>query len=177
MNSSFFSPYHQSTKPARVSPRSAQGATDYLRADDKMASLLPTVARMIALQKDCAAILPEMFNACSVLQFDSDQLTLSIPNAALAAKLKQKLPKLQDSLKQHGWQVSAIRLKVQVGNNLSKPLPPKQLSLPTQAVSALATLNTVLEDSPRNAALRAAIDMLISRHRATKQGKTTDHGD
>lgn len=168
MNSSFFSPYHQSTKASRASTRSAQGATDYLRANDKMASLLPTVARMIALQKDCAAILPEMFNACSVLQFDSDQLTLSTPNAALAAKLKQKLPKLQDALLQRGWQVSAIRLKVQVSNLAEKAIYSKQLQLPTQAVSALATLNSALEDSPRNATLRAAIDVMISRHRATK---------
>jgi hypothetical protein len=168
MHSSFFSPYHQSTKTARASTRSAQGATEFLRADDKIASLLPTVARMIALQKDCAAILPEMFNACAVLQFDSGQLTLSTPSAALAAKLKQKLPKLQDALLQHGWQVSAIRLKVQVSNNLNKTIAPKQAQLPVQAVSALATLNTVLEETPRNAALRAAIDMMISRHRATK---------
>jgi hypothetical protein len=165
---SFFPPYHLSTKATRVSTRSAQGATDYLRAHDKMASLLPTVARMIALQKDCAAILPEMFNACAVLQFDSDQLTLSIPNAALAAKLKQKLPKLQDALLQHGWQVSAIRLKVQVGNIVDRPVVPKRLQLPMQAVSALAALNNALEESPRNAALRTAIDAMIRRHRATK---------
>jgi hypothetical protein len=168
MNSSFFPPYHQSTKATRASTRSAQGATDFLRTNDKMASLLPTVARMIALQKDCAAILPEMFSACAVLQFDSDQLTLSTPNAALAAKLKQKLPKLQDALLQHGWKVSAIRLKVQVSNIIEKPIYSKQLQLPTQAVCALATLNNVLEDSPRNAALRAAIDIMIRRHRAMK---------
>ncbi|OGB20827.1 MAG: hypothetical protein A3I66_19675 [Burkholderiales bacterium RIFCSPLOWO2_02_FULL_57_36] len=168
MHSSFFPPYHQSTKATRASTRSAQGASDYLRAHDKMASLLPAVARMIALQKDCAAILPEMFNACAVLQFDSDQLTLSIPNAALAAKLKQKLPKLQDALLQRGWQVSAIRLKVQVGNITEKHGAPKSLQLPTQAVSALATLNNALEESPRNAALRAAIDTMIRRHGATK---------
>jgi hypothetical protein len=170
MHPSFPPPYHQSTKTARTSTRAAQGATDFLRADDKIASLLPTVARMIALQKDCAAILPEMFSACAVLQFDSGQLTLSTPNAALAAKLKQKLPKLQDALLQHNWQVSAIRLKVQVNNNVNTAIACKQIQLPAQAVSALATLNVALEETPRNAALRAAIDMMISRHRATKSG-------
>lgn len=168
VHSSFFSPYHQSTKATRASTRTAQGATDYLRANEKMASLLPTVARMIALQKDCAAILPEMFNACTVLQFDSDQLTLSIPNAALAAKLKQKLPKLQDSLLQHGWQVNVIRLKVQVSNTLEKYVATKQLLLSDQAVSSLAALHNALEKSPRNAALKAAIDAMIRRHRAMK---------
>ena len=168
MPPSKFPPYHQSTKAPRASTRAAQGAAEYLRVHDKMASLLPAVARMIALQKDCLAILPEMFNACAVLQFDSDQLTLSIPNAALAAKLKQKLPKLQDALLQHGWQVSVIRLKVQVGNTSGKAAPPKQLQLPVQAVSALATLNSALEESPRNKALKIAIDTMIRRHGAMK---------
>jgi hypothetical protein len=161
---SFFPPYHQSTTATRSSNRAAQGATDYLRAHDKMASLLPTVARMIALQKDCAAILPEMFNACAVLQFDSDQLTLSVPSAALAAKLKQKLPKLQDSLLQRGWQVSAIRLKVQVNTTLEKAVVKKQVQLPAQAVSALATLNRALPASPQNEALKTAIAAMLSRH-------------
>jgi hypothetical protein len=168
MSTSFFSPYHQNTKATRVATRNAQGATDYLRAHDKMASLLPTVARMTALQKDCAAILPEMFNSCSVLQFDSDQLTLAVPNAALVAKLKQKLPKLQDSLRQYGWQVNVIRMKVQVGNIVEKPVFSKKIQLPAQAVSALADLKDTLEESPRNATLKAAIDTLIRRHRATK---------
>jgi hypothetical protein len=164
MRSSFFSPYHSSTKPAHASTHAAQGATDYLRTHDKLAALLPTVARMIALQKDCSAILPEMFKACAVLQFESDQVTLSVPNAALAAKLKQKLPKLQDALLQRGWQVSLIRLKVQVGNNTEKRIIHKQIQLPTQAVSALASLQNDLEESPRNAALKAAIDSMIKRH-------------
>lgn len=169
MHSSFPPPYHQSTKATRASKtRTAQGATDYLRADVRIASFLPTVARLIALQKDCAAILPEMFSTCAVLQFDSGQLILAIPSAALAAKLKQKLPKLQDSLLQHGWQVNVIRLKVQVGNNAEKAMAPKRLQLPTQAVSALAQLNNALEESPRNASLRAAIDVMIRRHRATE---------
>ncbi|MDB5762700.1 MAG: hypothetical protein JWQ21_1695 [Herminiimonas sp.] len=133
-----------------------------------MASLLPTVARMTALQKDCAAILPDMFNACAVLQFESDHLVFSIPNAALAAKLKQKLPNLQVALLKRGWQVSSIRLKVQVGQHVEKSIPSRQLKLPAQALSALEALGDTLEESPRNAALKAAIRIFTSRHRDTK---------
>lgn len=143
-----------------------QGAADFLRAHDRMATLLPAVARMNALQKDCAAILPALFGACSVMRYDAGQLVLATPNAAVATKLKQQLPKLQDGLLKRAWQVSAIRIKVQVGNISEKITPAKQLVLPAPAASALATLNAELENSPMNAALKAAIDALLRRHRS-----------
>ncbi len=91
MRSSSFIPYRPSARP-----KTAKGAADFLHSHDKMAVILPTVTRMVALQKDCVAALPAMFDACAVLQFEAGQLVLSTPNAALAAKLKQQLPKLQD---------------------------------------------------------------------------------
>jgi hypothetical protein len=166
--SSSFSPYQQGARTPRNSARAAQGAADFLRGHEKMASLLPAVSRMAALQKDCAAVLPDMFSACGVLQFESEQLVLSVPNAALTARLKQMLPKLQDALLKRGWQVSAIRLRVQVGKNIEKTIPVKQLKFPDQAISALSSLGTTLEESPRNAALKAAISALVQRHRGMK---------
>ena len=160
MRSSSFIPYRPSARP-----KTAKGAADFLQSHDKMATILPTVTRMAALQKDCAAILPAMFDACTVLQFEADQLVLSTPNAALAAKLKQQLPKLQDSLLKRGWQVNAIRLKVQVAKIIEKSRTSKQLTLPAQAVSALTELGSTLENSPRNSALRAAISAMVRRHR------------
>lgn len=130
-----------------------------------MASLLPSVTRMAALQRDCAAALPAMFSTCAVLQFETGQLVLAVPNAALASKLKQQLPKLTESLLQRGWQVSAIRLKVQVGASVNKAAPVKQLSLPDQAISALAQLETTLDKSPRNTDLLNAINRLVTRPR------------
>jgi hypothetical protein len=143
----------------------AHDAASYLGANEKMAALLPAVKRMAQLQKACAAILPEMFGYCEVLQCNADQLVLGVPNASVAAKLKNRLPKLQDALATQGWQLNAIRLKIQVRANLPTPPPVKQLHLPQQAVSALASLGGTLEDSPRNAALRSAIARLVERHR------------
>jgi hypothetical protein len=163
------SPYQQSTRAAHASARTAIGATEFLRAHDKIAALLPALARLSALQNDCAATLPDMFTACTVLRYDSDELVVSVPSAALAAKLKQKLPKLQDALLQRGWQVNAIRLKVQVAQNLEKSMTSKQLVLPVRAVSALATLNQALPASARNAPLKAALDAMISRHGGMKK--------
>jgi Dna[CI] antecedent, DciA len=173
--SSFHSPYHQGAEPGpaskRTSMRNARDAADFLRAHDRMASLLPAVARLVSLQKDCAAVLPDMFTSCEVLQFESEQLILTIPNAALAAKLKQKLPKLKVALEQRGWQVSSIRLRVQVRRPLEQPVASKQLAMPTKAISALATLSESLENSPRNAALKTALDALIKRQQERKRSE------
>jgi hypothetical protein len=147
----------------------ALGAVDFLNANDKMASLLPTVARMAALQKDCAAILPGIFTACEVLQFESDKLVLSVPSAALAAKLKQTLPRLRESLLERGWQVSAIRLKVQVDQVVVKAKPEKRATLSGSALVALEDLEKSLEAKPYNAPLRAALQAMVQRHRARQR--------
>jgi hypothetical protein len=141
-----------------------RGVADFLRTHDKMAALLPAVARLAELQKDCSAILPALFDVCSALQFDAGQLTVATPNAAVASKLKQQLPKLQDGLLKRGWQVNSIRLKVQVGKIAEKARPAKQISLPPRALSAIAELKESLEDSPRNDALKAALESMLRHH-------------
>jgi hypothetical protein len=144
---------------------STRGVAEYLRIHDKMASLLPAVQRLAELQKDCSAILPALFEVCSVLHFDAGQLSVATPNAAVASKLKQQLPKLQDGLLKRGWQVNAIRLKVQVGKIAEKTRLPKQISLPPQALSAIAELKESLEDTPHNKALKTALEAMLRRHR------------
>jgi hypothetical protein len=161
MRSSTFIPYQQGARPTQ----SVKGAADFLRAHDKMAAILPTVTRMAALQTDCAAILPAMFDSCTVLSYESEQLALAIPNAAIASKLKQQLPKLQDNLCKRGWKIIAIRLKVQVSQEIAKKETSKQLRLPPHALSALASLENTLEDSVQNQNLKAALANLVRRHK------------
>jgi hypothetical protein len=168
MRSPSFSSYRPGARSTRGTTRSAQGIADFLQADEKMAALLPAVTRIAALQKDCVKILPAVFDTCSVLQFDAGQLTVSTPSSALAAKLKQQLPKLQDTLLKRGWQVIAIRIKVQPGNISKKIQSEKQLVMPESAVSALATLHDTLENAPGNETLKAALSALVQRHRAGK---------
>jgi hypothetical protein len=164
-----YSPYQLSTRKRRPH-LTTTGAAEFLRSNDKMAALLPTVTRMLALQKDCTALLPAMFETCTVLQLENGQLTVAAPNAALATRLKQQVSKLQEGLLKRGWQVSAIRLKVQMTKILEKVVPPKQLTLPVQAVSALAELDKALDNSPHNAALKAALEAMIKRHRPSGSG-------
>jgi hypothetical protein len=168
--SSFIAPRQrfQSTRGSRKSASSVTAVTDFLSAHDKMATLLPAVARLASLQKDCSSLLPALFDACSVVQFETGQLVVSTPNAALAAKLKQQLPKLQDGLLKRGWQVNAIRIKVQVGKIAQRTVPRKTISLPGRAIEALDALSETLEDSPQNHALKEALKRMVSRHRNEK---------
>ena len=137
---------------------------EFLHAHDRMASLLPTVARMTALQKDCGAILPDMFAACEVLQFEADRLVMAAPSAALAARLKHVLPSLREGLAQRGWQVNAIKIKVQVGQAAPPARPPKRIALTTTALQAFAELEQSLEKKPHTDALRTALATMLRRH-------------
>ena len=141
------------------------GASDYLRGDGPMAALMPTVIRLAALQKDCADALPAMFKQCDILQFEAGQLVLATPNAALAAKLKQQLPQLQADLLGRGWQISAIKLKVQVTRSLAPIVHTHALALPGKAMEALTELGDALPASPANAALIAALRRLVRHHK------------
>ncbi len=156
-----------SFKPSNLPPRDA---AEFLRGNDKIGALLPALTRMAALQKQCLAGLPSMFETCEVLNFDAGQLVLSAPNAALATKLKQQLPKLQNYLLLSNWQVNAIRIKVQVGTSLHnltpRPLPPKQAHLTPHALSAFASLANSLEPTVHNDALITALASMVKRHRS-----------
>lgn len=141
------------------------GAADFLRSNERLAQLLPTVQRHLALQKDCGSILPPIFASCEVMQVSEGQLTLSAPNAALATKLKQQCPKLQAYLQERGWQINAIRIKVQVKRVIEKPVATKQIAFTGKALQAFDELEQTLEKTQQNAGLRAALARLVDRHR------------
>ena len=161
-----FLPAYPRPQRRAQSTEKVTGAIDFLQSHHKMAHLLPTVSRLLALQKDCATILPAMFNACQVLNLEAGQLVIATPNAALASKLKQQLPKIQNDLLKLGWQVNAIRLKVQVPqpNSVATTLPKRHLS--PEALNAFAALGAVLDDAPQNAALKAAV-LALARQTAS----------
>ncbi|HAT30263.1 MAG TPA: hypothetical protein DCW29_05250 [Janthinobacterium sp.] len=156
------SPYQA---PRRKFGQGASGATDFLRGNATMAALMPTVKRLASLQHDCAAALPAMFQHCDILQFEGGQLVLATPNSAVAAKLKQQLPKLQAELEKRGWQIGGIKLKVQVIRSVAPIVHTHALVLPGKAMAALAELGDALPASPQNQTLIAALRAMVQRHR------------
>jgi hypothetical protein len=147
--------------------KTAFGATDFLRSSDRLASLLPTALRVGNLQRDVKVILPPMYAGCDVLSFQDATLTLAVPSSAVAAKLKQQLPKLQAGLQKKGWQVDNVRIKIQMRPNVPVREEPKPstLTLPSTAVEAFEELGDSLPETPQNAALIAAIKRLAERRK------------
>ncbi|TFW29130.1 DUF721 domain-containing protein [Massilia horti] len=138
---------------------------DFLRKNDRLASLLPTATRIARLQHDCAGALPAMFSNCDVLSFQEGVLVLAVPSSAVAARLKQQLPKLQATLQQRGWQVESVRLKVQVARAMPPQVQMRTLELPPVAVDAFEQLGNALPDTPQNATLIAAIKNMAAKRR------------
>ncbi len=155
--------------PARRPEQTAKtkGALDFLQSNERLAALLPTLEQLASLQSDCERLLPTLFAACRVLQLREGALQVAVPNAALATRLKQVLPKLQDGLQARGWPVAAVKLKVQL-----MPVDPSQVlarkpqgrDLPDHALASFAALGDALgADNP--SPLRDAVSKLVQRRR------------
>jgi hypothetical protein len=148
--------------------RTSIDATDFLRRNDRMASLLPAATRMATLQKDVRQILPPMYANCEALSVQDGVLTLAVPSSAVAAKLKQQTPKLQAALQKKGWQVDSVRIKIQVARAMPAQdavMKPSSFELPPTAVQAFEELGDALPESPQNASLIAAIRRLAERRK------------
>lgn len=81
----------------------------------------PMLAKLAALTRDSSARLraveglipPALRTAIQAGPIEGDSWCLLVKNNSAAAKLRQLLPALEAHLRSHGWNVSAIRLKVQ----------------------------------------------------------------
>lgn len=83
----------------------------------------PTLARLTELVRDSAlrlkaveALIPPLLRtAIQAGPIEGTTWCLLVESNAAAAKLRQLLPALQAHLRTKGWEVTAIRLKVQTG--------------------------------------------------------------
>ena len=147
--------------------RTAFDATDFLRSNERLAGLLPSAMRIGKLQRDVRLVLPPMYGGCDVLSFQDGALTLAVPSSAVAAKLKQQLPKLQAGLQKKGWQVETLRIKIRMGGAVPVREEPKpsSLQLPPTAVQAFEELGHSLPETAQNASLIRAIQRLAERRK------------
>ena len=147
--------------------RDAREAMDFLQSHDRVGSLLPTAARLAQLQQACERLQPGVFANCRVVQLNNGQLQIAVPNAALATRLRQQLPKLMTALREQGWPVEDIRLKVQV-MPAQLPEPPRAPKRPLShaALASFAALEKSLDAEPRNQSLRDALRALLQRRGA-----------
>ncbi len=132
-------------------------------------ALMPAVERHLALQRDLAVVLQPWLNhlhtpvldVCCVLRLEQGVLTLGVRNAALAARLRQVLPRLEAGLGQRGWKVSAIRLRVQPKVFIAESSACEKKPLPAAGLAAFSGLLAQLPKSD----LQAAVARLLKHHR------------
>jgi hypothetical protein len=82
----------------------------------------PTLAHLMELAQESRArlhaiapLIPaSLFATLSPGPIEQDSWCLLVSSNAAAAKMRQMLPQLQAHLRTKGWQVNAIRLKVQI---------------------------------------------------------------
>jgi hypothetical protein len=137
---------------------------EFLQSSDKLSALLPAAQRVGQLQADCEQLLPTLFANCRALQIHENQLQVAVPNAALATRLRHVLPKLQEGLREKGWALDGIKLKVQpMSADAQRPQRQQEIhELPRNAVNSFAELATAMDQGP----LRDALMALVSRRKA-----------
>ena len=155
-------------RPARPGYSAGHGATsviDFLQRHEGTAALLPAAQRILQLRQDFVALIPaSLRDTCEVSGFNEESVTVRASSAGAAAKLRQTLPRVRDGLLERGWQVNAIRVRVQPGGAASVSThweAPSQTAIPASGVAAFESLNEVLEDS----SLKTAVQRLIRRRR------------
>ena len=112
------------------------------------------IRQLMALQSILAEVLPgNLATSACVASVKAGELILFAQNGAIAAKLRQMTPRILISLRQHGYKITGIHLKVQAGIR-HNPLPQKQISLTSEARNAIDSLSERLDASPLKAALR-----------------------
>jgi hypothetical protein len=129
--------------------------------------ILPTALRLIDIEQHlCDLLPPALRGAVDVCQLHDGELALSVQSAALASKLRQALPRLQEGLIGRGWKVSSILLTVQPARSAYKsgiyPQSRGSKGIPHPALEAWSGLLRKMPDGE----LSRAVEKLLEHHGA-----------
>lgn len=131
--------------------------------------LLQKAQRYLQLEQLIHKNLPAGLQHCKVAHIDRQDLTLAVPSAAHANKLRQILPTLLLVLQQHKWQINQIQIQIQsVLFTGVKPLGEVRqggAGIDAGGLAAFKQLESQLDKGP----LADAIQRLLARHTGTKK--------
>src|SRR3546814_697835 len=142
------------SRPGKQLLRAAQPATLALRwlGDDRQgAQVLETVRRLLAAEQATkSALPPALALGCRVAHIERQQITLAVPSAAYAAKLRQLAPSILQTLNDSGWNLNEIKVKVQAGllQNRAKKSGKQTVPLDDAALNAFDELRDKLRPGP-----------------------------
>lgn len=153
------------TSPPRY-PRNNPAATlalDWLGADTHGAQVLATARNLLEAEQEARHVLPPgIARVCRVARIEKQTVTLAVPSAAHASKLRQLGPRVLARLNGAGWNLNEITVRVQGAlvqsatpqvDRTTEPLGPA-------ALDAFSQLDKALPPGP----LSEAIQRLLKRH-------------
>lgn len=109
------------------------------------------------------ALPPALARVCKVARIERQQITLAVPSAAYAARLRQLAPSIVQTLAGGGWNLTEIKVKVQAGllQSQTKKSGKEVVPLDSAALDAFDELRGNLRPGP----LADAVKRLLDRHR------------
>ncbi len=152
------------TRHRQTAPAVGRTAIDWLGHDAHGANVLATANQMLAMEKAARRLMPPALGkTCHVAKLDRQQLTLVVPGAAHASRLRQFTPRILAGLAASGWNLNEIIVKIQADISRSEtiPRPGKQANpLGQPGLLAFSVLREQLPEGP----LADAISRLLERH-------------
>jgi len=139
-------------------------AVSWLGSDVQGAQVLTVARNLLKVEQAIKAALPAaLADVCKVARIERQQLTLAVPSAAYASKLRQLAPRIARLLADGGWNVNEIIVKVQAGllQSQTKAAPREVIPLDETALKAFDDLRSKLRPGP----LAEAIERLLGHHR------------
>lgn len=132
---------------------------------------LKSLARQAQRLRDLEQLLFEstpvaLARASRVANLKAGTLVVLADNAAVAAKLRQLAPSLLLHLNKRGFEVTVLRVEVQVkAHKIKAEDDVTGRALPPDAIEDFARLSEALPDSP----LRSAVARLVARRRTRRR--------
>lgn len=139
-------------------------ALGWLAGDQQGSQVLEMARQLMAAQTHVSkALPPALGKACKVARIDRQQLTLAVPSAAHAAKLRQLLPTVMRRLNAAGWNITDALVHVQAHLFAGETIKAERQVQPLdeRALQSFEQLRDSLPQGP----LAEAIERLLRHHR------------
>jgi hypothetical protein len=134
----------------------APSASQWLQRDSQFSQLTREVDQLLVIQQ----LLVEQLGLkqLRVVRYDQQTLTVIVPGAAAAAKLRQSEPELITHLQHAGWQCSRIKARPQTQfDKIDQPAVVFRQPISEPTVRRLSATAQALEDGPIKEALLAMV--------------------
>jgi len=159
------SPTAASAFTPALTPGNGRNLVDWLGHGQSSAQVLAVARQLLALEQALRQVLPPALQpVCRAARLEGQRLTLVVPGAAQASRLRQLTPRMLDRLTAQGWQLAEILIKIQAQSfqDTAPPRPGKQAApLDRTALQAFDALHGQLPAG----VLSEAVARLLQHHR------------